>query len=125
MGARNLKQQISHFVPDLVEIVGFGTGAATDALTALNAPGVTSVDQTGTGLYTVLLEDKWNRLMHFSFEVLDAGTPDDWDVRVVTETVSTTKTLTLAVFKGGTLTDLTTDEKLYMRILVSNSERNR
>jgi hypothetical protein len=122
---RNLKRNIAHFIPDLVEIIGHGTGAATSALTALDAPGVVSVDQTGTGLYTVLMEDKWASLKHFSFEVLDAGTPDDWDVRVVTEDVAGAKTITLAVFKGGTLTDLTTDEKLYFRILVSNSSRPR
>jgi len=125
MAARNLKKQIAHFIPDPILILGKGTGAAAADLTALAAPGVSLVDQTGTGLYNIVLEDKYNTFLHASFGVIDPGTVDDWEVQVVAETVATTKLISIAVFKGGTLTDLTTDEKLTFAIFLSNSARPR
>ncbi len=125
MAARNLKRNISHFTPAPVVIFAQGVGAATDALTALQSAGaVTLIDQTGTGLYTATLADKYNSLLWFAGSVEDTTTPDDWEIVLVSETVATTKLLNFAVFKGGALTDLTTDDKLRLHIVVSNSARN-
>lgn len=125
MGMRNLKRNLSHFVPELVEIVGFATGAGAANVTGLDAPGVASIVRTGVGLHTVTLDDKWNKLCHFSFEIMDPTAPDDWDVRVLAETVATTKTLTIAIFKGGVAAEITTDEKIYLKLTLSNSARPR
>ncbi len=125
MAARNNKRNISHFTPAPVLIFAKGVGAATSALTSLQAAGaVTLIDQTGTGLYTVTLADKYNSLLWLAGTVIDANSPDDWVVTVVSETVATTKLINLAIFKGGTLTDLTTDETLMLQIVCSNSARN-
>jgi len=125
MAARNMKMQMAHFVPDLVNIVGKATGAAGVAYTALDAPGVASVVDSGSGVTLITLADKYNRLMCANFSVLDAGTVDDWEVVVTAETVSTTKIITLAIFKGGSLTSLATTGKLMMDIKLSNSAKSR
>lgn len=125
MSARNNKRNISHYTPAPVLIFGKGTGAGAANLTALQSAGaIASIAETGTGLYTITLADKFNSLLMFTGSVLDANSPDDWEVAMITETVSSTKTITIGVFKGGTLTDLTTDEKLYLSIWVSNSSRD-
>lgn len=125
MAARNLKRNIAHFTPAPIWIFGKGTGAGAANLTALQSAGaIVSIAETGTGLYTVTLADKFNSLLWFQGAVLDPTGVDDWEVVPITETVASTKTITIGVFKGGTLADLTTDEKLYLNIVVSNSARN-
>jgi hypothetical protein len=125
MAARNLKRNIAHFTPAPIVIFGKGTGAAAADLTALVSAGaIASIAYTATGRYTITLADKYNSLLWVAGCVIDATTPDDWEVCVVSETVSSTKTILIAVFKGGTLTDLTTDEKLLLNIVCSNSARD-
>lgn len=106
---------------EVIKIFGGGTGAAAAPLTAIKGAGVVSVNQTGTGLYTILLADKFNALLMASFLIIDPTTPDDWAVQVVAEAVSGAKTIDLAIFKGGLLTDLTTDEKLKFELTLSNT----
>lgn len=125
MAARNLKRQIAHFVPDPIMIFAKALGAAGANPTALVAPGVASIVWTATGRYTVTLEDKYNTLLQCLGNVFDATSPDDWEVNGVSETVATTKTILLAIFKGGALADLTTDDTLRLTIVLSNSERSR
>lgn len=125
MAARNLKRNIAHFTPAPILIFGKGTGAGAANLTALqSAAAIASIAETATGLYTVTLADKYNSLLWCSGAVIDANSPDDWEVSVVSEDVAGAKTISIAVFKGGTLTDLTTDEKLMLQIVCSNSARN-
>lgn len=125
MSARNLKRNISHFTPEPIVIFGKGTGAGAANLTALVAAGITSIAQTATGRYTVTLEDKYNSLLWCAGQVIDATTPDDWQTNVISEDVAGTKTILLIVTKSGTETNLTTDEKLMLHIIVSNTSRTR
>lgn len=126
MAARNLKRQMTHFYPDLCVIVGKATGAGAANLTALVGPGISSVNyNAATGKIRVTLQDKWNALLYADGVIIDATTPDDWEVVVEAEAVATSKTIDLAVFKGGTLADLTSDEKIMLQIIVSNSARTR
>jgi hypothetical protein len=123
MAARAFQNGIKTLQREPVKIWAKGTGAATDALTALESAGdgVVSIDQTGTGLYTVLLADKYAALLMLSGTVIDPTAPDEWVVQVASELVSTSKTISIQVFKGGALTDLTTDEKLMLEITLKNT----
>lgn len=121
MGARNLSQQQYAIERDTVKIYARGTGAGTSALTSVKGKGVTSITRQGVGTHTVNLTDTWNGLLAFSACVIDATTPDDWEVVVTAETVASTKTVAIAIFKGGTAADLSTDEKILIEITVSRS----
>ncbi len=125
MAARNLKRNIAHFTPAPIVIFGKGTGAGAADLTAVLTAGIATIAETATGLYTITLQDKYNSLLWCAGQVIDATTPDDWEVVVVSEDVAAAKTIHIAVFKGGTLTDLTTDEKLLLNIVLSNSAKDR
>ena len=112
---------------DAVLVFGGGTGAAVDPLTAIvgktGFAATAPFDQTGTGLYTVTLRDKYASLLYFDGIVIDATTPGAWAVVVVSETVATDGKINIAIFKGGALTDLTTDEKLRVMVALSNTSQ--
>ena len=101
-----------------------GGGAAAD-LTALSArAGVTSINyNAATGKYTVTLDAKYQELRHLSGTVLDPTAVDDWEVVLETDLTANTATFNICVFKGGVLTDLTSDEKLMLLIVLKNSSR--
>lgn len=126
MSARNLKRNLSHFHPEPILLFGKAVGAGAANLTGLVGPGIASINyNAATGKVKITLEDKYNSLLWCDGVVMDATTPDDWEVVIEAETVASTKTITLAIFKGGALTDLTTDETLFLQIFVSNSSRPR
>lgn len=74
----------------------------------------------GVGKYTLTLENLWSGLLQFKPSIMDATSPDDWEVVVSAETVATSKTLSLAIFKGGALADLTADDTLRFELVLSN-----
>lgn len=112
---------------DAVVVFGGGTGAGAADLTGIVGKSgfadTAPFDQTGTGLYTITLRDKYASLLFFDGIVIDATTPDDWEVVVVSETVSSDGKINIAVFKGGTLADLSTDEKLRVMVALSNTSQ--
>lgn len=109
---------------EAVVIFGGGTGAGASDLTSAAGPGVASIAyNSATGKVKVTLASKFNSLLFVSGTVIDATTPDDWEVVVESESVASAGTISLCLFKGGTLTDLTTDEKLRLMIVVSNTSR--
>jgi len=124
MGMRTLYQP-KCFQPELVQICGKATGAAGTTFTSKVAPGIASVVDGTSGVITVTLEDKWDTLMFASAQVIDANSPDDWEVVLTAEDVAGAKTLTFTAFKGGAATSLSTDEKLMLNILVRNTARAR
>jgi hypothetical protein len=111
---------------DVVRIWGRGTGAGAADLTAVKGMGLAKtapVDQTATGKYTINLADKWPGLLMFKACVIDPGATDDWEVVLVSETVASNGKVNIAVFKGGALADLSTDEKLLFEVVISNSNK--
>ena len=118
MAARNLSEHQWALEHDTVKLYGRGTGAATDALTSLKGKGISLVDQTDTGKYTITLTDKWAGFLMFKGMVIDPGSPADWEVVVESETVASTKLVKIVVFKDGTAANLTSDEKLLFEITV-------
>lgn len=127
MGARNLNRVQFTLERDVVRIFGRGTGASTADMTAVKGKGISTasdaIDRTGAGLYSINLTDKWAGLLMFKAAIIDATTPDDWEVVVVSETVASTKKVNIAVFKAGTAADLTNDEKLLFEIVVCNNSQ--
>ena len=126
MGARNLNRVQFTMERDVVRIFGRGTGAGAANCTAVKGMGLATtnpIDQTATGRYTINLADKWPGLLMFRAAIVDATTPDDWEVVMVSEDVASAKQILIAVFKGGTLTDLTTDNKILFEIVISNSTK--
>jgi hypothetical protein len=122
MAARNLCEPAT-LDRGVVLVFGGGTGAGNADLTAIKGAGITSIVDGGTGEYDILLADKWNSLLFFSATVISTDTADDWEVLVRAETVSTTKLISITVFKGGTAADLTTTEKLKFMIALSNTSQ--
>lgn len=109
--------------PDVVRLFGRGTGAATSALTSVKGKGIASIARGGVGAHTITLSDKYAGFLMFSACILDATTPDDWEVLVTAETVNSTKTVAIQVFKGGTAADLSTDEKILFELVVSKTSQ--
>lgn len=130
MSARALKMSMHHFVPEPCKIFARGVGAGAADLTGLSAnggsAGVASIKyNSATGKLLVTLEDKWTALQNVSAQVIDTTTQAQWVVNVDAETVASTKTITLSVWKAGSLANLSTDEVLLLEISVMNSARIR
>lgn len=60
-------------------------------------------------------------LLMFKGTVIDATTPDEWQVVVTGDGVASDGTVQFAVFKGGALTNLSTDEQLLLKAVVSRT----
>ena len=121
MGARTLIGKQYSLERDVVRLYGMGVGAATSNLTGVKGKGITSIVRTGVGLHTITLANKWNGFLMADFCIIDATTPDDWEVTVVEELVATSRTVKIAIFKGGTAADLSTDEKIKFELVLSNT----
>lgn len=122
MAARNTTHMTGSLQRGLVKLYLKGVGAAAADITLTYGLGISGViDQTGTGTYTITLTDKWAALIHASFNIIDGGTVDDWVINVVSETVATTKTILLTVFKGGAAANIPATATLTGEITLTNS----
>lgn len=121
MAARNMSSHQYTLERDVVRLYARGTGAGASALTSVKGKGITSITRTGVGTHTITLADKYNGFLMFKAAIIDATSADDWEVTVTEELVSTSKTVKIAIFKGGTAADLSTDEKILLEIVLSNS----
>lgn len=121
MAARSFKNQSYQLEPEVVTLFGRFTGAGDAANpTALKGKGITSVTSAATGVHILTLANKYNGLLYFTAAIIDTTTLDDWEVTLATDLV-TNNTVTFHTFKGGTLANLTTDEKLLFKLDLSNS----
>jgi hypothetical protein len=69
MVAYAFEQKISNLIKDAVLLnVRFLTGS-TGAVTGTQGSGITSVTRLGVGIYRILLDREYNRLMHAHFDV--------------------------------------------------------
>jgi hypothetical protein len=127
MAARNFVNGTKALQREVVKLWAKGVGAGAADLTGLESAGggVESIEHDGsTGLYTVTLADKYAGLLQVGENVIDATSPDDWKVVVVAEDVAGAKTINIAVFKGGALTDLTTDDTLLLELTLKNTQQS-
>lgn len=109
--------------PDVVRIFGRGTGANTSALTSVKGKGIASIARTGAGAHTITLRDKWQGFLMFSASILSSAAADDYEVMVTADAVAASKTLKIAIFKGGSAADLQTTDKILFEIVVSRTSQ--
>lgn len=102
----------------IVTCHGRGTGAGASALTSVKGPW--TITRTGVGLHTITLNRKFAGLLQFVGTVIDVTTPDDWSVFITTDLASN-QTVGIAIFKGGTAADLSTDEKLLITLVLQDT----
>jgi hypothetical protein len=97
------------------------TGAPT--LSAVNSKGIASISRTGTGAYTITLQDKYVGLFGFVPTIIQAsGTQTVANVYVVSETVSSTKTINIACLDfAGSAVDPANGAVIKFEVTLSNS----
>lgn len=102
----------------VVTLYGRGTGAGTSTLTGVKGPW--TITRTGTGAYTITLNRKFAGLLDFNGTVIDVTTPDDWEVFLAGDLASN-NAVSFLVFKGGAAADLSTDEKILLRVVLQDT----
>jgi len=110
---------------EFVILSGKGTGAGAANLTSITSrSGISSIVHKGsTGKYTVTMDAKYREVRAVHGSVIDPTAVDDWVVVVEVAHVADSATFDIAVFKGGALTDLTSDEILMLTIIAKNTSR--
>lgn len=105
-------------VPSVVKVFARGTGAGAADLTSVK--GVTLIDQTGTGLYTITLKRKFKGLLMLVGNVIDLTGSDDWEVTLASDLTSGNQ-VSVVISKSGTAANLTSDEKLLLEISLEDT----
>ena len=72
MGDRITNQFTGTLEKSVVKLFGSMTIGASGAVTSSQGGGIASVDESGTGTYTITLADKWSRLLNIS--IVPVGT---------------------------------------------------
>ena len=120
MSAKNFTKEQFTMERDLCSLFFRFTGGGAGQPTALKGKGILSATWATVGIYTIVLDSKFNGLLMAQFAVIDTGTIDDWAVTLDTD-LTTGDTLVINVFKGGTAADLPTTAKLLGRLDLSNT----
>jgi hypothetical protein len=129
MAARNFTDEVRHLQRGVTHLFCKATcsapsGSDTTATLAQNAgKGVASVVQaeTGAGVITITLTDKYKTFLGLRVTPVDAGTVDDWVFIPTAVDVASAKTITLAAFKDGAAADVPNTCPLYLEIILSDS----
>jgi len=80
-----------------------------------------SAANTGTGTYTITLDDQYNHLISCMCQVQSTAGTDDFKVTVVGEDVDEAKTIDIEVDIAGTLTDLGSGDEIHFIAALQNS----
>ncbi len=120
MTINTFSSESQHNVASVVMLHARGTGAATSSLTAVKGVGIASIARTGVGTHRVTLARKFAGLLNVIGNVIDVTSPDDWTVNAITD-LTNNLTVDIQVFKGGAATDLSTDEKLLLTIVLQDT----
>jgi hypothetical protein len=118
MAARNFVQHQYSLQPDIVTLYGVFTGG-TGALTKVAGHGIASCTQSGTGVHTIVLTDKYAALIGATVTLVDP-TPSgsaDKDAHVTSYSMST-KTVVIQM-----TTDVPSDGQLMLSLTLVNSAR--
>ena len=112
-------QSLSRETKVLFAKVAIGaTGAAT--LDVNNSMGVNSFDRDTAGVYDIVLDDKYNALLHVSVIMVEA-TAEDLTFQVESEDVDGAKTIKLQCKAAAVETDPSSGSVLLVKIEVKNS----
>lgn len=87
------------------------------AITASDVKGF-SVAKTGTGLYTITLQDQYSKLVSINANVADSA--EDLAINFASVNL-TAKTIVIQTKVAGTIANLTDACDLYLNIVLSNS----
>ena len=93
---------------------------ASGAPTLTRGTGIASISRTSAGLYVLTLQDKYSRLMLFHGTV-KAASAEDLKVQLVSETVSSNKTVTFRCVAVATATDPANGDSLFIKLELKNS----
>lgn len=114
----NRKQALEKEVKELYADIAIG---ASGAPTITKALGITSITRNSAGLYTMVLNDKYNRLMSVQISQL-VSSAQDIVFQLVSETVSaSTKNIVFRAQAAAVATDPASGSRLLIQINVKNS----
>lgn len=114
----NRKQALDKEVKELFADIAIG---ASGAPTLSRGLGVASVAKTATGVYTITLQDKYNRLMHASASIMSASA-EDAHAQLQSEDVDGAKTIVIRTQKADlTLVNPASGDRILVQINVKNS----
>jgi stress-induced morphogen len=80
-----------------------------------------SAANTGTGTYTITLDDQYNHLLSCICQVQSTSGTDDYSVSVVSEDVDGAKTINIEVHVAAVLTDLGSGDQIHFIAALQNS----
>lgn len=132
MAARNFNHEQKTMQREVVTlfckaVVAAPAGADTTATLTQNAgrcvASVTQAD-TGAGVLTITLANKYAQFLGLSITPVDGGTVDDWAFVPTAVDVASAKTITVASFKSGTATDVPNTCALFIEVKLTNSSGN-
>jgi hypothetical protein len=114
----NRKQALEKEIKELYADVSIG---ASGAPTLVRGLGVASIARNSQGLYTITLQDKYNRLMHAHVAILSASA-QDLDAQLQSEDVDNAKTIVVRTQdSAAAVQDPSSGSRLLIRIEVKNS----
>jgi hypothetical protein len=77
---------------------------------------------TGTGVYTITLDDSYNALLSMTANIQSTAGTDDFVVSIASHDVSaSTAVIVLHVAVAGTLTDIGTGDEIHFTAILQNS----
>jgi hypothetical protein len=115
----NRLQALDKEVKQIYARVTIGASGAP-TLVAADSVGVASISRVSAGLYTITLQDTYNKLVYGNCEV---RTPSAEDIKanLVTESVSSAKTVQFRCVAVATATDPASGDSLYVVLHLKNS----
>lgn len=115
----NRKQALDKEVKEIYAKITIGATGAPTLVTA-DSIGVQSVTRSSAGVYVVTLQDKYVKLLFLSANIV-TPTAEDVHVNMVSETVASSRQVTLRVCTGAVATDPANGDTLLVAFQLKNS----
>lgn len=120
---QQFRYSLEKSVVDLYAVVDFGAAGAPTLDSSNNSKGISSITRTGAGVYDIVLQDSYYKLLNVSGVFLAAAGAASPNLSVAAEAVGTQAggTMTIQFQNGGINTDPGNGETLYLQITLGNS----
>lgn len=115
----NRVQALSKEIKFIYARVTIGASGAP-TLVAADSEGVASIVRNSAGLYTVTLQDSYNKLMHASVEVRTPSA-EEINANLVAESVASAKTVQFRCTAAGVAADPASGDSIYIQMSLKNS----
>lgn len=121
MANRNYSRQqaLEREVKALFAEVSIG---ASGAPTLVRGLGIASIVRNSAGLYTLTLQDKYDRLMHMDVKQLVASA-EDLNFQLAAEDVDSAKTVQFRCIAAAVETDPSSGSRLFIRLSLRNTSQ--